>query len=218
VQRVGGAIEDAVKAAVNATTRRLDELPGSRVRRLRRLARNPLPYLYDVHPEARHASPRELGVQTINVDDIGGTAVGPPGQRGMDFLPMKPLRTLNWQARWQRVRAANDRLAILPPIDVVRFGGRYWVLDGHNRVASALYGGQVEIDANVVELGRPDGKSSSPPGSLVATMQDHDDLKAVLSRRTIGDASARPAGGSGQEPEGSSGDRDRDRDRDREQR
>jgi len=188
VDRVTDAIGDAVKAAVHATTRRLDEVPGARVRRLRRQARQPLPFLYDVHPEARHASPRELGTLTIDIDDIAGTAVGPPGQRGGDFLPLRPFRSLNWRGRWQRIRAAHDRLAILPPIDVLRYKGRYWVVDGHNRVAAALYNGQLEIDANVMDLGPAGDEHRVAPASLEATFRDHDDLKAVLSRRTITDA------------------------------
>jgi hypothetical protein len=187
VERVAGAIEAAVKGAVDATTRRLDDVPGARVRKLRRLARNPLPFLLDIYPEARLAAPRELGTLTIDVDEIAGTAVGPPRQRGMDFLPLKPFRSLNWRARWQRILAAYNRLAILPPIDVVRYGGRYWVVDGHNRVAAALYNGQLEIDANVVELGPGDGTGAGRSASLAATLEEHDQLKARLSRRTMRD-------------------------------
>jgi hypothetical protein len=188
VERVAGTIEDTVKdtfkAAAQATARRLDELPGARVRRLRRMAREPLPYLYDVHPEARNAIPRQLGTRTIDVATIAGTAVGPARQRGMDFLPLKPFRSLNWQGRWQRIRGASERLLVLPPIDVVRFGNRYWVVDGHNRVAAALYNGQLAIDANVVELGPTDPTSLGEPVSLVGTLEEHDQIKAALSRQT----------------------------------
>jgi len=188
VGRVAGAIEDAVRSAVQTTARRLDERPGARVRRLRRLARSPLPYLYDVHPEARHAYPRERGTMTIDVDQIAGTAVGPQNQRGMDFLPLKPFRTTNWQGRWQRLRAASERLTVLPPIDVIRFGDRYWVVDGHNRVAAALYNGQLGIDANVVEL-LPSGTRSTDPGtSLAATVEEHGQLMSSLTRRTLRDS------------------------------
>jgi hypothetical protein len=187
VERVAGAIEAAVKGAVDATTRRLDDVPGARVRKLRRLARNPLPFLLDIYPEARLAAPRELGTLTIDVDEIAGTAVGPPRQRGMDFLPLKPFRSLNWRARWQRILAAYNRLAVLPPIDVVRYDGRYWVVDGHNRVAAALYNGQLQIDANVVELGPGDGTGAGRSASLAATLEEHDQLKARLSRRTMRD-------------------------------
>jgi hypothetical protein len=188
VERVAGAIEGAMRAAVRATNRRLDEMPGARVRRLRRRGHEPLPYLYDVHPEARHAAPRQLGTLTIDVDEVAGTAAGPPGQRGGDFLPPKPFRSLNWAGRWQRIRAAHDRLAILPPIDVVRYGRRYWVVDGHNRVAAALYNGQLQIDANVVDLGQRDEAAPDRAESFAATLKDHDDLMAVLRRRTTSDA------------------------------
>jgi hypothetical protein len=185
VARVTGAIEDGVKAAVEATHRRLTELPGSRARHLRRLARNPLPYLFEVHPEARQANPRELGIQTIAVGEISGTAVGPPGQRGMDFLPPRPLRTANWRYRWQRIRAATDGMVVLPPIDVARYASRYWVFDGHNRVAAALYVGQREIDANVVELVSPRGTMSATPTSLANVLQEHGEIEAALSRRSL---------------------------------
>jgi hypothetical protein len=184
VERVAGTIEDTVKAAAQATVRRLDELPGARVRRLRRMAREPLPYLYEVHPEARNAIPRQLGTRTIDVATVAGTAVGPARQRGMDFLPLKPFRSLNWRGRWQRVRGASERLVVLPPIDVVRFGNRYWVVDGHNRVAAALYNGQLAIDANVVELGPTDPTSLGERVSFEATLEEHDQIKAALSRRT----------------------------------
>jgi hypothetical protein len=172
VVRAASAVEGAVGAAVGAATRRWDERPGARVRRVRRLAREPLPYLYDVHPEARRATPHDLGVRTIDVDDIVGTAVGPAAQRGRDFLPLRPFRSQNWAARWQRMRAAIDRLTILPPIDVVRYGQAYWVLDGHNRVAAALYSGQVGIDANVTELVPPGGVSTERAGSLASSVID----------------------------------------------
>src|SRR4051812_46384920 len=56
VVRAASVVEGAVGAAVGAATRRWDERPGARVRRIRRLAREPLPYLYDLHPEARQAT------------------------------------------------------------------------------------------------------------------------------------------------------------------
>lgn len=177
VGRVGDLIGDAADAVreravdlAQDAARRWDERPGARVRRVRRLGARPLPYLYDVHPEARRASPRELGLKTIGLDEIAGTAVGGAVQRGGDFLPLKPFRTLNWTARWQRLRQAADRLTILPPIEVVRYGDRYWVVDGHNRVALGLYTGQVGIDANVVELVPPGGRPSERSGSLAAVL------------------------------------------------
>jgi hypothetical protein len=205
VTRVVSAIEDALGAAVHATTRRWQERPGARVRRLRRLAHQPAPYLYELHPEARQAIPREVGLLSIEVDDIAGTAVGGGAQRGSDFLPLKAFRSQNWIARWQRLRAAGDRLAVLPPIDVVRYADRYWLLDGHNRVALALYVGQIEIDAIVVELVPPGGSVSVRPGSLATTMQEGSDLRSALSRRSVGEAPVRLTPGE-PEPSGPPGD------------
>ena len=145
------------------------ERPGARVRRVRRMAKQPLPYLYDLHPEARSARPVEVGLRTIDIDEIGGTAVG-GAFRGGDFLPLKAARTANWAARWQRLRKAQDSLAMLPQIDVFKYGGRYWVVDGHNRVALALYGGQMAIDANVIELVPLGERRTEPIGSLASSV------------------------------------------------
>ena len=196
VQRVVSAIDDAVQsargaiggvadAARDATSKGLDIRPGARVRAVRRRGQQPLPMLYEEHPEARRATPHEVGLQTIDVADIAGTAVGGARQRGGDFLPLKPFRSDNWRARWQRLRSAADRLTVLPPIDVLRFGDKYWVLDGHNRVASALYGGQLAIDANVTDLRLPGESGSESPASLAAQVEDNRDLRAALSRTSV---------------------------------
>ena len=105
-----------------ASSERWNERPGARIRRVRPMGKQPLQFLYDVHPEARLARPVEVGLQTIDVDEIAGTAVGGGAQRGGDFLPLKPFRGANWASRWQRLRRAQDGLAVLPPIDVVKSG------------------------------------------------------------------------------------------------
>jgi hypothetical protein len=48
--------------------------------------------------------------------------------------------------------AAADELTVLPPVQLVRAGGDYWVVDGHNRVALAREVGQLWIDADITEL------------------------------------------------------------------
>jgi hypothetical protein len=153
--------------------------PGARRRELRRRASVPLPNLYDLYPEARRATPREIGLRSIDVDDIVGTAVAGPAQRGSDFLPLPPFRSRNWSARWQRILRAIDNLAILPPVDLVRYAGRYWVLDGHNRVAAASYVGQVEVDANVTELVPPGENPSERPGDLASALTGTRALRAA---------------------------------------
>ena len=59
---------------------------------------------------------------------------------------------------------------MLPPIDVVKYADKYWVVDGHNRVALALYMGQVAIDANVVELVPPGARRTEPILPLASTV------------------------------------------------
>ncbi|HVL54472.1 MAG TPA: ParB/Srx family N-terminal domain-containing protein [Vitreimonas sp.] len=155
--------------------------PGARQRDLRRRASRPLPNLYEVHPDARAATPREIGLRSLDLDEIVGTAVGGLAQRGSDFKPLPAFRSSNWEGRWQRIRSAIDRLAILPPIDVVRFppGGGYWVLDGHNRVAAALDVGQVAIDANVTELVPPGQNATERPDNLAAALTGTRSLRAA---------------------------------------
>ncbi|MFL5779395.1 MAG: hypothetical protein ACJ761_10690 [Chloroflexota bacterium] len=172
---VVGAAKDAARDVVAGMGQRLAEAPGARARRIRRLAAEPLASLPELHPEARNARPVEIGLRSIDVDQIVGTAVGGGDQRGGDFLPLKPFRGRNWNARWQRLKKANDRLVALPPIDVVKYADGYWVVDGHNRVGLARYSGQQEIDASVVELVPPGGQRTEPLGPLATT--------AVLGRQ-----------------------------------
>jgi hypothetical protein len=187
---VGGTIS-AARAVIDRAGQALTPSGTTRVRRLRRLARKPLPLLYDVHPEARRALPHPLGLRTIPVAEIAGSAVEPP-QRGGDFLPLLGMRTRDWAARWRRLGRANERLAYLPPIEVVRFGDRYWVMDGHNRVALALYGDQPEIDANVVDLHLP-GDQPEHAGALAPLLEEARAAgPTTFQRRTVPRAEAEP--------------------------
>jgi hypothetical protein len=172
-------IVDRVSQAIDGVERSWHERPGARVRRVRRMGSVPIAYLYEVHPEARLARPVQVGTRTVDVADICGTAVGGGDQRGGDFLPLKPFRGPNWTGRWQRLRKAQDRLAVLPPIDVVKYAGCYWVIDGHNRVALALYGGQIAIDATIVELIPPGGQRTEPVLSLAASAAESRSLRTA---------------------------------------
>ncbi len=164
-------IVEGVSSAIGAALGSFREMPGSRARRIRRLGRVPLPSLPELYPDARRARPVEIGLRTIDVAAIRGTAVGGGDQRGADFLPLRGFRGKNWQARWQRLRRAHDAMVDLPPIDVVKYDGAYWLIDGHNRVGLALYVGQVDIDASVVELVPSGGQRTEPLGSLAAEIE-----------------------------------------------
>jgi len=178
VRSVAGPIGRGVGRLAAGAQRAFRESAGQRVRRVRLMGHAPLPNLYSVHPAARNAFPRTLGLRTIPVTSIRGTAVEGPTQRGGDFLPLKQLRGLDWQGRWQRIRSALDQLVDLPPIEVVKFGDEYWVTDGHNRVAAALYNGQVASDALVTELRMP-GAGSAPTGPVAPYLQGSLDLRAA---------------------------------------
>lgn len=117
----------------------------------RATARNVLPSLYERHPDAARAPQRRVGLRSVALDAIVGT-MRHPSQNSADFLPLPRLRGENWRARWQRITRATDRLAMLPPVDLVQVGEEYYVADGHNRVGAARLNGAVEIDADVTQL------------------------------------------------------------------
>jgi hypothetical protein len=62
-------------------------------------------------------------------------------------------------------------LVDLPPIDVEKYRGGYWVTDGHNRVALAKYTGQLDIDANVTELVPPGRRRTETIDSLAPIVE-----------------------------------------------
>jgi hypothetical protein len=157
--------------------------PGARSRDLEKLNRIPLPNLNSLHPEVRNLPRRELGVRSIPLDLIAGTAVAGPAQRGSDFKPLPAFRSTNWQGRMQRLRSAFDQLVTLPPIDVVKYRDRYWVEDGHNRVAAGLELGQIEVDAAVTEIVERGTTPSPAPESLASVLSGTADLRAAGAGR-----------------------------------
>jgi hypothetical protein len=179
VSPVAGAIGTIIDVASAAWALR-ESLIG---RRLQRQAREPLVNLYEAYPEAKLASPRELGLRFVPVEEILGTAVAGIAQRGGDFLPLRPFRGENWAGRWQRIRDANERLQPLPPVDLIKFGGEYWVVDGHNRVAATLYANGVGLDAMVTELVPLDGQTSEWPTNLLSYLGEAGELRAAASGR-----------------------------------
>ena len=174
---VAGVIGSVIEAASQAWSVR----EGVVARRLGRQAREPLANLYELYPEARQASPHELGMRFVPVEEIRGTAVAGHAQRGGDFLPLKPFRGENWEARWRRLRQANERLQPLPPVDLIKYDGDYWVVDGHNRVAVTLYANGVGLDAMVTELVPLDGQTSERPRNLLSYLGETGELRAAAS-------------------------------------
>ncbi|HWH36177.1 MAG TPA: hypothetical protein VNT28_00185 [Candidatus Limnocylindrales bacterium] len=213
---IAGAAGPVLSAALrpvgeltSGARRAIGERSGARVRRVRQRGRQPLLNMWEVHPEAHRAALRELGMLTVPADEIAGTAVEGPTQRGGDFLPLRQLRGADWRARWARILEGIDRMAALPPVDLLKFGDRYWVVDGHNRVAAALYTGQVAIDANVVELRLPGMPSAASGGNLAPYLEGSRDLREAgsgrLTRTTVRPASGLPEHPLDEHPEHSPG-------------
>lgn len=90
---------------------------------------------------------RQLGLQTIRLDTIVGTA---GARRDFD----RRFRPASTQARfrWERLALAQRRGAALPPIEVYRVGDLHFVADGHHRVSIAATTHQRLIDAYVTEV------------------------------------------------------------------
>ncbi len=156
-------------------------------RRLKRQAREPLPNLFELYPEARNATPQEIGVRFVPLDEIAGTAVAGATQRGGDFLPLRQFRSENWHSRWQRIQRANEQLIPLPPVDLVKYGDAYWIEDGHNRVAAALYAGGAGVDAVVRELVPLGGRRTETPSDLLPLMADAAGIRAAVFEATTRD-------------------------------
>jgi hypothetical protein len=176
---VAGPVAGVIGSVIEAANQAWSIREGVVARRLGRQAREPLANLFDLYPEARQASPHELGMRFVPVEEIRGTAVAGAAQRGGDFLPLKPFRGENWEARWRRLRDANDRLQPLPPVDLIKFDGDYWVVDGHNRVAVTLYANGVGLDAMVTELVPLDGQTSERPRNLLSYLGETGELRAA---------------------------------------
>ena len=179
---VAASIAGGAGTVLSGARRLIDERPGARVRMVRRMGHEPLTNMWDVHPEAHRASIRELGVHSVPVELIAGTAVEGAPQRGGDFLPLPDRRSADWRARWQRILHAVDSLSSLPPIELIKFGDQYWVVDGHNRVAAALYSGQADIDAVIQEFRLP-GMPATPPELIGPILEGSLDIRNAASGR-----------------------------------
>jgi hypothetical protein len=183
LQAVAGPVAGVIGSVIGAASQAWSTSDAGVGWRLRRQAREPLASLYELYPEARLAAPRELGLRFVPIDAIRGTAVAGGAQRGGDFLPLRPFRGENWGARWRRIRDAYAKLQPLPPVDLVKYDGDYWVMDGHNRVAAALYTGGVGVDAMVTELIPLDGQTSERPGTLLPFLGETGEMRAAAQGR-----------------------------------
>jgi hypothetical protein len=96
---------------------------------------------------------RQLGLQTIQLDTIIGTA----GSR-RDFDRRFRPTSARVRDRWERLALAQRRGAAIPPIEVYRVGCLHFVADGHHRVSIAATTRQRWIDAYVTHV-----RTATPP-------------------------------------------------------
>jgi hypothetical protein len=90
---------------------------------------------------------RQLGLQTIRLDTIVGTA----GARRDFDRRFRPTSTRP-RSRWEQLALAQRRGAAIPPIEVYRVGCAHFVADGHHRVSIAAATRQPLIDAYVTHV------------------------------------------------------------------
>jgi hypothetical protein len=98
---------------------------------------------------------RQLGLQTIPLDTIVGTA-----EERRDFDRHFRPTSNRVRERWEQLALAERRGEAIPPIEVYRIGGLHFVSDGHHRVSIAVATGQQTIDAEVTEI-----FTAKPPNS-----------------------------------------------------
>lgn len=106
---------------------------------------------YDaVRKELPFIGQRDLGMQTIPIDKIIGSA-GRYRDFDRAFLPTQKANS----ERWINISEARYADVELPPIDVYKIGDVYFVKDGNHRVSVARRRGQHAIDAKVTEIEVP---------------------------------------------------------------
>jgi hypothetical protein len=102
---------------------------------------------YDaIKEKLRIGGPIYRGVQTVRVDQIGGS-LNRYHEFDRVFLPASDKLA----TRWQSVNRAFYQEISLPPVVLYKVGQVYFVVDGHHRVSVAREQGQIFIEAEVRE-------------------------------------------------------------------
>ena len=112
----------------------------------RRKQANPLLPLDEVTKRLRAFEQSYVGIRPIRVDDVVGT-VSRIDDFDRDFLPKRS----KIQQRWKNVERTYPE-GDFPPIVVYELDGRFFVVDGHHRVAIAKQREIEFIDAEITRL------------------------------------------------------------------
>ena len=118
-----------------------------------------------------------VGIKPIPVKDIVGT-VGRTRDFDRDFLP----RRREVGERWRRVEQAFGD-GDFPPIQVYELDGKYFVSDGHHRVAIARQQGTEQIDAEVTRLRT---KTPLPPDADIGRLIMLEQQRMFLEQSGLG--------------------------------
>lgn len=127
------------KARRREAYRRLSQIAG-------RNRSRPLLSLDEVSKRLRALEQTYVGIRPIRVADVVGT-VSRVDDFDRDFLPKRSKIQERWQNLEQRFPEGD-----FPPIVVYEIDGRYFVVDGHHRVAIARQRGIEVIDAEITAL------------------------------------------------------------------
>lgn len=104
--------------------------------------------LTDVKSMVKPTSETFIGIKTVAIDLIVGSE-----DRYRDFSRnFLPKRRHNLE-RWVSIRMAHSKGINLPPVQLYKLGGVYFVRDGNHRVSVAKRFGGRYIDAEVTSLG-----------------------------------------------------------------
>lgn len=141
----------------------------------------PLLTLDEVSQRLRAFEQTYVGIRPIPVADVLGT-VSRVDDFDRDFLPKRS----KIQERWENVEESYPE-GDFPPIVVYEIDGRYFVVDGHHRVAIARQRGIEFIDAEITRL-----RSSSelPPDADIASIIMAEQRRRFLEESGL--AAARP--------------------------
>jgi len=101
----------------------------------------------EIRRKLRAVGGLRMGPSAIRLSNIVGS-VGRSSEFDRDFMPTRSSA----EERWKRIDRAFHRGEELPPVNLSKLGGLYFVLDGHHRVSVARYHGVEWIDAEVTEF------------------------------------------------------------------
>jgi len=116
---------------------------------------NDLLVLDQIRPRLTRRGQHALGLQIVPLNNI----VGSEG-RAHDFDRAFFPRQTHTQERWLSVARAFYANVPLPPVELIKLGDLYFVMDGHHRISVARTHGQKFIDAHVIEIDMPNGTES----------------------------------------------------------